>query len=136
MCDRILHTSFKYPFNYGYIPNTLADDGDPLDAVVICDYSLVPNCYITCKVLGVLITEDEKGMDEKIILVPIKKVDPKSKNITDIEDIPKSTINQIIHFFKHYKDLEEDKWINIGELKSKDKAISIIKETRLKYESK
>ena len=79
ICDRILHTPFKYDFNYGFIPNTLSEDGDPLDVVVIMDEELVPGCYIKCKILGLLETRDDQGIDPKLIMCPINKVDPKYK---------------------------------------------------------
>ena len=84
ICDRILHTPMTYPYNYGYIPGTLAGDGDPLDVMVVTSYKLLPGCYIECKILGVLYTEDEKGKDEKIIAVPISKIDPYTKSINQI----------------------------------------------------
>ena len=87
ICDRILYTPFKYEFNYGFIPNTLSDDEDTLDAIVLMDEALVPGCYIKCKIIGCLETIDEKGNDPKLILVPIDKVDPNSVNINDINDI-------------------------------------------------
>src|SRR6185312_14899665 len=76
ICDRFLHVPFAYKFNYGFITNTLGGDGDPLDAIVLCDQSLHPTCYIQCKIIACLITKDEKGRDDKIILVPSEKVDP------------------------------------------------------------
>lgn len=135
ICDRILHTTFSYPFNYGYIPKTLSDDGDPLDAVVICDFNLVPNSYILCKVVGVLETKDENGKDDKIILVPADKVDLRSKNINNINNINDITKDRIKHFFKHYKDLEKDKWIKVGNYMNKEKAINVINESIKKYKT-
>ena len=86
-CDRILNTSMSYPGNYGYIPNTLGGDGDPLDILVLCDYQINPGVIIECKVLGVLLMEDEEGLDEKIIAIPSDNVDPTSKFMNQITDI-------------------------------------------------
>jgi inorganic pyrophosphatase len=124
VCDRILHTPFKYEFNYGFIPNTLSQDGDPLDVVVIMDDELVPGCYVRCKFLGVLETQDDQGIDPKIIMCPCKKVDPKYNSINNISDLPLSTREKIQYFFSHYKDLE-NKHVNVGNWLDKDDAINI-----------
>jgi inorganic pyrophosphatase len=129
ICDRFLYGPFAYPFNYGFIINTLGGDGDPLDAVVICDRSLLPTCTIKCKIIGALITNDEKGQDEKIILVPDDKIDPHNKTINNISDLAKYTLDEIKYFFTHYKDLEEGKYINVQDFVSADKAIEIYKES-------
>jgi inorganic pyrophosphatase len=113
--DRFLNVPFVYPFNYGYIPNTLGRDDDPLDAVVLCDHSLIPGSIIKCKLIGALKTDDEHGEDNKFIFVPDNSVDIKSKNINKLGDIQKKDLDKIQYFFKHYKDLDEGKWINIGE---------------------
>ena len=109
ICDRILFTPFMFPFNYGFIPNTLSGDGDPLDAIVYMSESLVPGSYIKCRIIGALETEDEKGNDTKIILVPINKVSPHESNIKKIDDLPEIFIEKIIYFYTHYKDLEKKK---------------------------
>ena len=124
VCDRILHTPFKYEFNYGFIPNTMSQDGDPLDVVVIMDDELVPGCYVKCKFLGVLETEDDQGIDPKIIMCPCKKVDPKYNSINNISDLPCSTREKIKYFFSHYKDLE-NKHVEVGNWLDKDDAINI-----------
>lgn len=124
VCDRILHTPFKYEFNYGFIPNTLSQDGDPLDIVVIMDDELVPGCYVKCKFLGVLETEDDEGLDPKVIMCPCKKVDPKYESINNIYDLPASTREKIHYFFSHYKDLE-NKRVNVGNWLGKEDAINI-----------
>ena len=125
VCDRFLHGPFAYPFNYGYITHTLGGDGDPLDAVVICDRSLLPTCTIRCKIIGALITNDEKGKDEKIILVPDDKIDPYNKKINNITDLDDHTLDEIKYFFTHYKDLEQGKFINVEEFVSVDVAYEI-----------
>ena len=100
--DRILHAPMFYPYNYGYIPNTLAGDGDPLDVIVITDSVLQPGCYLMCRPIGMLVTEDEAGMDEKIICVPITKVDPTYKDITNINKLSTHILKQIEFFFENY----------------------------------
>ena len=124
ICDRILYTPFKYDFNYGFIPNTLSEDGDPLDVVVIMDEELVPGCYIKCKILGLLETRDDQGNDPKLIMCPINKVDPKYELYNCLIDIPISIRERIEYFFTHYKDLENKK-VEIGNWLSKKEAIQI-----------
>jgi inorganic pyrophosphatase len=124
VCDRILYTPFRYIFNYGFIPNTLSLDSDPIDAVLILDESLVPGCIIKCKIIGCLETSDSEGDDPKLILCPIDKIDPKAKNINDISDLPHMLLEQIKYFFTHYKDLE-NKHVSIGNFVLKEKAIQI-----------
>ena len=106
VCNRVLHTPFTYFFNYGYIPNTMSPDNDPLDAVVIMEDDLVPGCKIRCRVLGCLETSDCEGVDPKMILCPCTKVDPTYSGYRDISDVPEHTLNKIHYFFSHYKDLE------------------------------
>lgn len=124
VCDRILHTPFRYPFNYGFIPNTLSPDSDPIDAVVIMDESLVPGCMIKCKIIGCLETSDSEGNDPKLLLCPIAKIDPKLKEINNITDLSDFVLEQIKYFFTHYKDLE-NKHVEIGNFIKKSKAIEI-----------
>jgi len=122
ICDRVLHTPFKYEFNYGFIPNTLSLDGDPLDVVVIMDDELVPGCYIKCRFLGVLETKDDHGIDPKIIMCPSTKVDPRYDALRDICNIPSFTKERIQYFFTHYKDLENKK-VEIGRWLDKSHAL-------------
>jgi inorganic pyrophosphatase len=131
ICDRILHTPFKYLFNYGFIPNTLSEDGDPIDAVVIMDDELIPGCYIECKFLGYLETEDDSGIDPKLIMCPSKKVDPKYSELNDINDIPEITLEKIRYFFTHYKDLENKK-VRVGNFRNKIDAIKIFENSIIK----
>jgi inorganic pyrophosphatase len=125
ICDRFLHGPFTYPFNYGYIINTMSGDGDPLDAVVICRPSLQAGCFIECRIIGALITSDEKGRDEKILLVPTTKIDPSSMDIKDYTDLDNHTVNEIKYFFEHYKDLEKGKFVKIENFVSANEAITI-----------
>jgi inorganic pyrophosphatase len=124
VCDRILHTPFKYEFNYGFIPNTLSLDGDPLDVVILMNDKLVPGCYIKCKFLGVLETQDDEGIDPKIIMCPCSKVDPTYTDYNSLTDIPQFTRDKIKYFFTHYKDLE-NKVVKIGNWLKKEEAIKI-----------
>jgi len=132
-CDRILHTSMGYPGNYGYIPKTLSDDGDAIDVLLITDYKLNSNTLIRVKIIGVLLMEDEAGNDEKLICVPHEKVDPTSQYIDDLEDLPKCLLNKILHFFKHYKDNETDKFVKIIGFEDRFKANKIYAKSKMKY---
>lgn len=118
--DRFLGTSMFYPANYGFVPNTLADDGDPLDVLVISPYSLPPGCVINVRPIGILNMADESGDDAKVIAVPNYKLSPLYDNVQEITDLPESLVNQIEHFFEHYKDLEPGKWVKINEWKGSD----------------
>lgn len=122
VCDRVLHTPFQYLFNYGFIPDTLSEDGDPIDVVVIMNDSLVPGCYIQCRILGFLETEDSAGNDPKLIVCPVSKIDPTYNNINSIEDLDSFTLDKIRYFFQHYKDLENKKVI-VGNFKNREAAL-------------
>ncbi|AXN02223.1 inorganic diphosphatase [Candidatus Purcelliella pentastirinorum] len=111
--DRIIYTPMFYPCNYGYIKNTLSLDGDPIDAMVITQYSLIPGCIINIRPIGLLKMEDESGKDFKIISVPTNKITNEYNNIKDINDLSNFKKNQIKYFFQHYKDLEKNKWVKI-----------------------
>ena len=128
ICDRILHTPLNYQFNYGFIPNTLSEDGDPIDVVVIMDDELVPGCYINCKLIGVLETSDDAGNDPKLIMLPSYKIDPAYAAYNNINEISKSTRDKIEYFFTHYKDLENKKVV-VGDFKDKEEALKIYKES-------
>jgi inorganic pyrophosphatase len=130
ICDRVLYTPFMFPFNYGFIPKTLSGDGDPLDAIVYMNETLVPGSYIRCRIIGALETEDEKGNDTKLILVPSKKVSPQEANIEEIKDLPNMFIEKITYFYKHYKDLEK-KEVIIGKLLDKEAAINIYHQSKI-----
>lgn len=112
--DRFLHTPMFYPANYGYIPQTLGGDGDPLDVLAICHVPVMPGAVLRVRPIGVLMMEDDGGMDEKIIAVPHDKMYPAWSHITEYTQLPKIQIDQIVHFFTHYKDLEPGKWAKIG----------------------
>ena len=131
--DRILYGSQFYPANYGFVPNTLADDGDPIDILVLSSESVVPGCVIKSRVIGVLVMEDESGKDEKIVAVPTLKVDPKMAKIDELEDLPEITLSQIKHFFETYKDLEPGKWVRVIGFAGKEKAIELIEKSIKNY---
>ncbi|EWG06940.1 MAG: inorganic pyrophosphatase [Candidatus Aramenus sulfurataquae] len=109
--DRILYTSMVYPFNYGFIPGTLSEDGDPIDVLVLSNYPFYPGTVIEARPIGMLYMRDEEGEDEKVIAVPKDKVDPTFSNIKDIMDLPQAIKDKINHFFDHYKELEPGKWV-------------------------
>ena len=133
ICDRVLHTTCVYPYNYGYIEKTLAGDGDPLDIMVVTGYKLIPGCYIECKILGVLFTRDEKGMDEKLIAVPIEKIDPYMRGINTLGDLKQIQRDKIKFFFEHYKKLEPGKWVEVTGWGDKDQALTILKNSKDSY---
>ena len=113
--DRFLYTPMSYPGNYGFVPHTLSEDGDPIDVLVCNTRELVPGCVINTRPIGVLIMEDNAGQDEKIIAVPSHKVTRRYDDIHNLSDMPDITLQQIEHFFEHYKDLEPGKWVKIGD---------------------
>ncbi len=111
--DRFLYTSMRYPGNYGFIPHTLSNDGDPCDVVVANTRAIVPGAVMNCRVVGVLLMEDEQGGDEKLLAVPSSTLTKRYANVNNYLDLPAITIQQIEHFFAHYKDLEPNKWVRI-----------------------
>ncbi|MFP3170708.1 MAG: inorganic diphosphatase [Sulfolobaceae archaeon] len=112
--DRVLYTSMMYPFNYGFVPGTLGEDGDPIDVLVITSYPILPGTVIEARPVGILYMRDEEGEDAKIIAVPKDKIDPGYSNIRDIIDLPEAVKNKIVHFFEHYKELEPGKWVKVS----------------------
>ena len=111
--DRFLYTSMRYPGNYGFIPHTLSDDGDPCDVIVANTRAIIPGAVMSCKIVGVLFMEDEAGGDEKLLAVPTAKLTQRYAKVANYTDLPEITIEQIEHFFAHYKDLEPNKWVKI-----------------------
>ena len=111
--DRFLYTPMTYPGNYGFVPHTLSGDGDPVDVLVCNTRQLVPGCYINVRPIGVLIMEDNAGEDEKIIAVPMPKVTRRYEDVHNYTDLPEITLQQVQHFFEHYKDLEPGKWVKV-----------------------
>lgn len=127
--DRFMYTAMSYPFNYGYLPNTQAKDGDPVDVMVISTYAVQAGCILPSRVIGMLEMEDEAGIDNKIIAVPTKKIDPFYSTIEEITDLNEATLNLIKHFFEKYKDIEPEKWVKIKNFLAKEDAWREIKES-------
>jgi len=125
ICDRKLHTPFAYPFNYGYIQGTLSEDGDEIDAVILTEYPLFPTCHIKCRIIGALLTEDEKGHDEKVLVVPVSSVDPSFEKIKDVTDLEEAKRDEIHFFFSNYKRLEPKKWVKVKDFISAIDAIEL-----------
>ena len=124
--DRVLYGAMFYPANYGFVPNTLADDGDPADVLVLNEYPLAAGSVIPCRLIGVLMMEDESGMDEKLLAVPVSKIDPRFEGIKSISDLPKATLDKIKNFFETYKLLEPNKWVKVKDFASATEAEKIL----------
>jgi inorganic pyrophosphatase len=124
--DRFLATPMHYPCNYGFIPHTLSEDGDPVDVLVVSDFAINPLVVIAVKPVGVLLMEDEKGSDEKIIAVPALKLNSVFENIDSYQQLPPLLLTQIKHFFEHYKDLEKNKWVKVVGFESAQVAQQLI----------
>lgn len=126
--DRFLYTAMRYPGNYGFIPHTLSEDGDPCDVIVANTRAIVPGAVMSCRPVGVLLMEDEAGGDEKIIAVPSTKLTRRYEKVENYGDLPEITLRQIEHFFSHYKDLEAGKWVRVLGWGDADRARQIIAE--------
>ena len=124
--DRILYTAMRYPGNYGFVPHTLSDDGDPLDVLIANQRPIIPGSVINCRPVGVLYMTDEAGSDEKLIAVPSPKVSAMYERVHTLDDLPEILIKQIAHFFERYKDLEENKWVKIDRWGGADQAQEMI----------
>ena len=111
--NRFLHTAMYYPANYGFIPNTLSEDGDPCDAMVLSQVPVAPGAVIRCRPVGALLMEDEHGVDEKILAVPVDELNPYYDSVAELDDLPQIMRDQIDHFFRHYKELEKGKWVKV-----------------------
>lgn len=129
MVDRFLHTAMYFPANYGFIPNTLADDGDPSDVLVLCEQVIVPGAAIPAHIIGMLEMEDEAGIDTKLLAVPTEKIDPLFGTWKDIDDVPEAMKNKMRHFFENYKSLEPGKWVKLKEWKNKATALEIVQKS-------
>lgn len=126
--DRFLYTPMRYPGNYGFVPHTLSADGDPIDVLVCNTRAIIPGGVINCRPVGVLVMEDDGGGDEKIIAVPSSKLTKRYDNVKTYTDLPKISIEQIEHFFAHYKDLEPGKWVKIDHWGHADEARGLIED--------
>jgi inorganic pyrophosphatase len=111
--DRFLYTSMRYPGNYGFIPHTLSDDGDPIDVLIANQRGIIPGAIVAVRPVGVLKMQDEAGGDEKIIAVPVPRLTRRYEKVLNYTDLPEITLHQIEHFFAHYKDLESSKWVKV-----------------------
>ena len=127
--DRFLHTAMFYPCNYGFIPHTLADDGDPVDVLVIAPVRVIPGSVIRCRPIGMLVMRDEEGRDEKVLAVPVDKLHPFYKDVSSYKQLPAILLDQIVHFFKHYKDLEPGKWVELENWRDADEAANYLNTT-------
>jgi inorganic pyrophosphatase len=123
--DRPIHSSLRYPFDYGFVPSTLAEDGDPVDAVVMIAQPTFPGCLVRARLVGVMDMEDEAGRDEKVICVPFR--DPRTAHISDIKDIGAHHLREMEHFFIHIKDLEKDKWAKVNGFRGKCEALEVVR---------
>ena len=126
MVDRFLYTPMRYPGNYGFVPHTLSADGDPIDVLVCNTRAIVPGAVINCRPIGVLVMEDDGGGDEKIIAVPSHKLTKRYDKVKTYTDLPDISMQQIEHFFAHYKDLEPGKWVKIDHWGHADEARGLI----------
>ncbi len=133
--DRFMGTAMHYPCNYGYIPHTLSDDGDPVDVLVITPFPLIPGVVVRCRAIGVLKMTDEAGGDAKILAVPVDKILPIYKHWQKPEDMNELRLQQIQHFFEHYKDLEQGKWVKIEGWGGPEDAAASIKAGVARYEA-
>lgn len=133
--DRFMPTSMSYPCNYGFIPHTLSGDGDPVDVLVHTNFPILAGAVVEVKPIGVLITEDEKGSDEKVLAVPANKIDPFFANVNDITDLPEILLEKIKHFFENYKSLEKGKWVKVTGWQNSEAAKKIILESVKRYKS-
>jgi len=126
--DRFLYTSMRYPCNYGFVPHTLAGDGDPVDIMVVGNRPVVPGAIVASRPVGVLIMEDEAGRDEKILSVPSRKLTRFYDHVEEYTDLPPILLERISHFFGHYKDLEHEKWVKVIGWENRAKALELVAE--------
>lgn len=131
--DRVMASAVFYPANYGFIANTLADDGDPVDILVLNEYPIQAGAVIPCRLIGVLVMEDESGMDEKLLALPTSKVDARYENIKSLDDVPKATLAKIKNFFETYKILEKGKWVKVQDFKDTKAAVEILEKAIANY---
>lgn len=133
--DRFMSTAMHYPCNYGYIPHTLSGDGDPVDVLVLTPFALVPGVVVRCRPLGMLKMIDEAGADEKLLAVPIDKLTSIYRDMQSPRDLPEITLNQIAHFFQHYKDLEPGKWVKVEGWEGPEEAKQAIRDGVKRFKS-
>ena len=134
--DRALYSPMYFPFEYGAINNTLAEDGDPMDVVLLTTFPTFPGCIVESEIIGYLEMEDEAGIDTKIIAVPKAKIDPRTAHIKSIDDIPEHQKKEIREFFETYKNLEPEKWVKLKDFKPKEEAEKMVKEAQARHQKK
>lgn len=134
--DRTLYSPIYFPFEYGFIKETLGQDGDPLDVVLITTFPTFPGCLVEGRVIGYLEMEDEEGIDTKIVALPKEKIDPRLSHIKEIDDLPEHTKKEIKEFFETYKRLEPGKWVKLRDFKSRKEAEKMVKEAKERYQRK
>ncbi|MFZ0485671.1 MAG: inorganic diphosphatase [Arenicellales bacterium] len=132
--DRFLTTAMYYPTNYGYVPKTLSEDGDPVDVLAVTPFRLIPGSVVRCRPVGMLKMEDEAGLDAKILAVPIRKLTTLYDDVDTFQDLPKELLDRIAHFFEHYKDLETGKWVRISGWAGPDEARREITDSVIRYD--
>jgi len=128
--DRVLYGPNYFPFEYGFVKDTLGEDGDPLDCVLLSTFPTFPGCIVKARPIGILEMEDEAGIDTKILAVPVEKIDPRFAHIQDVEDLPEHTKKEIKEFFETYKRLEPGKWVKLKDFKGKEIAEKMIEEAK------
>jgi inorganic pyrophosphatase len=128
--DRVLYGPNYFPFEYGFVKDTLGEDGDPLDCVLLSTFPTFPGCIVKARPIGILEMEDEAGIDTKILAVPVEKIDPRFAHIQDVNDLPEHTKKEIKEFFETYKRLEPGKWVKLKDFKGKEIAEKIIEEAK------
>ncbi len=133
--DRFMATPMFYPANYGFVPHTLSEDGDPVDVLVVTPHPLLPGSVIRCRPVGMLKMTDESGVDAKIIAVPVDKLTPLYKDVRSTDDLPELLREQICHFFEHYKDLEKGKWVKVDGWTGIEEARVEIRSSQERYSS-
>ena len=126
--DRFLYTAMRYPCNYGFVPHTLSLDGDPIDVMVVGQRALVPGAVVRVRPVGVLLMEDDGGVDEKVLAVPHEKLTRFYEKVRNHTDLPEILVDRIVHFFTHYKDMEPDKWVKVQGVEGVEKARELILE--------
>ena len=134
--DRFLYTAMQYPFNYGFVPETLAEDGDPVDVLVVASHPVAPGSVLPAVPIGLLEMEDEAGIDTKIIAVPTEKIDPVYGKLKDINQLDPAIKEKIKHFFEHYKELEKGKWVKVKNWQPKQAALASIAEAQQRFQNK
>lgn len=132
--DRFMTTAMHYPCNYGFVPRTLSDDGDPVDVLVFAPFAVVPGAVVRCRAVGMLQMEDEAGGDAKVLAVPVAKLLPNYAHIQNVEDVPEMDLKRIQHFFEHYKDLEQGKWVKVEGWVGADAARQEIEQSFKRYQ--